>query len=83
MISVSKIIYLLTFLLLAGCNPVIGVSSFVHSVVTGNTVGIVSGSAGIAVEQTTGKSVTEHVLDGIIPKEKIQKPKTVQWIFLQ
>jgi len=83
MISVSKIIYLVIFLLLSGCNPIIGVSSFVHSVLTGNTVGIATGGAGIAVEQTTGKSVTDHVLDGILPKEKIQKPETVQWIFLQ
>ena len=42
----------------SGCNPLIGAGSFVHSVLTGNTVGIVTGGAGIAVEESTGKTVS-------------------------
>ena len=56
-------IRLLPLIFLVGsCNPLIGAGSFVHSVLTGNTVGIVTGGAGIAVEESTGKSITEHIL---------------------
>jgi len=49
-------IRLLPLIFLVGaCNPLIGAGSFVHSVITGNTVGIVTGGAGIAVEKSTGK----------------------------
>jgi hypothetical protein len=51
---------------------------------TGNTVGIVTGGAGIAVEEQTGKSITEHVLRGNKPKEK--KPvmgKRIEWIYIE
>ncbi len=48
-----------------------------HSVVTGNTVGIVTGGAGVAVEQTTGKTVGEHVLDTITTE------RTRTWIALK
>ena len=68
---------------LSSCNPIFGVTSFVHSVVTGNTVGIVTGGAGIAVEHYTGKSITEHILT---PKKKKQEPvmgKRIEWIFIE
>mgnify|MGYP003650510707 FL=1 len=66
---------------LNGCNPIFGVSSFVHSIITGNTVGIVTGGAGIAVEEQTGKSITEHLLRGNKPKEK--KPVMGEWIYIE
>ena len=67
---------------LSSCNPIFGLGSFVHSVATGNTVGIVTGGAGIAVEEQTGKSITEHILT---PKKKKEKPATgkhIEWIFI-
>jgi len=67
---------------LSSCNPIFGVSSFVHSVATGNTVGIVTGGAGIAVEEQTGKSITEHILT---PKNKKENPavgKRIEWIYI-
>jgi len=68
---------------LSGCNPILGVGSFVHSVATGNTVGIVTGGAGIAVEKQTGKSITEHILT---PKKKKEKPlrgNRIEWIYIE
>lgn len=72
----------LTAVTLSSCNPIIGAGSFVHSVITGNTVGMVSGGAGIAVKQTTGKSITEHILT---PKKKKEEPnmgKRIEWIYI-
>ena len=68
---------------LSACSPMFGVGSFVHSVITGNTVGIVTGGAGVAVENTTGKSVTDHVLDGLNPPPEKTKPKDqgVSWSY--
>ena len=66
---------------LSSCNPIFGVGSFVHSVVTGNTVGIVTGGAGIAVKEDTGKSIFEHFIE---PQNK--KPaadKRIEWIFTE
>ena len=75
-------IRLLPLIFLVGaCNPLIGAGSFVHSVLTGNTVGIVTGGAGIAVEESTGKSITEHILT---PKKKKEKPvmgKRIEWVY--
>ena len=51
-----------------------------HSLVTGNTVGTISGGAGIAIEGYTGKSVTEHVWESIKPSPKYDKEKK-EWIF--
>jgi|TARA_R110000803_G_scaffold191278_1_gene253922 hypothetical protein len=68
--------------LLSSCNPLFGVGSFVHSVITGNTVGIVTGGAGIAVEESTGKSITEHILT---PRKKKEKPvmgKKIEWVYI-
>ncbi len=67
---------------LSSCNPMLGVGSFVHSLATGNTVGIVTGGAGIAVEHNTGKSITEHILT---PRKKKEKPvmgKKIEWVYI-
>jgi hypothetical protein len=71
-------------LLITGCNPLVGVGSLIHSLATGNTVGIVTGGAGVAVEHTTGKSISEHVIDELKTKEK--EPvmgKRIEWIFIE
>ena len=71
----------MTAVTLSGCNPIFGVTSFVHSVVTGNTVGIVTGGAGIAVKEDTGKSILEHFTE---PQNK--KPvmgKRIEWIYIK
>ena len=73
----TRLTCLIAVISLSGCNPLIGASSFLHSVVTGNTVGIVTGGAGVAVEQTTGKTVGEHVLDTITTE------RTRTWIALK
>ena len=68
---------------LSGCNPIFGVGSFVHSVATGNTVGIVTGGAGIAVKEDTGKSIFEHFTE---PQKEKQEPvigKRIEWIFIE
>ena len=69
-------------LLITGCNPLVGVGSLIHSLATGNTVGIVTGGAGVAVEHTTGKSPTEHILDKFNKhkKEDPQMGKRIDWI---
>lgn len=77
--------FIILLFLLTACNPLVGVSSFVHSVATGNTVGIVTGGAGLAVEETTGKSVTEHALGVVLPKPKMSLPKPrpkqdIEWV---
>ena len=77
--------FILLLFLLTACNPLVGVSSFVHSVVTGNTVGVATGAAGLAVEETTGKSVTEHAIDIVLPKTKMSLPKPrpkqdIEWV---
>jgi len=66
---------------LSGCNPIFGVSSFVHSVVTGNTVGIVTGGAGIAVKEDTGKSILEHFTEP--QKKKPVMGKRIEWIYIE
>tara|TARA_R110001592_G_scaffold209531_5_gene460712 strand:+ start:1403 stop:1696 length:294 start_codon:yes stop_codon:yes gene_type:complete len=72
-----KMLALATFLTtMVACNPLIGVSSFVHSLSTGNALGIVTGGAGIVVEQRTGKSPMEHLTGDLMPKPK-PKPKPV------
>lgn len=71
---------LLVLLLISGCNPLLGVGSLVHSLATGNTVGIVTGGAGVAVEHTTGKSPTEHVLDKFNKPKKDKKDEKIEWI---
>jgi len=75
-------IRLLPLIFLVGsCNPLIGAGSFVHSVITGNTVGIVTGGAGIAVEKSTGKSITEHILEPQKKKEKPVMGKRIEWVY--
>jgi len=49
-----------------------------HSLMTGNTVGTITGGAGIAIQGETGKSVTEHVMDMVKPKPR---PPELEWIF--
>ena len=73
-----RLLFLL--LILSGCNPIIGATSFMHSLVTGNTVGTITGGAGIAIENATGKSVTEHVWESIKPSPKYDEEKKV-WVF--
>ena len=68
---------------LSSCNPIFGLGSFVHSVATGNTVGIVTGGAGIAVEEQTGKSITEHILTPKKKKEKSLTGKRIEWIYIE
>ena len=68
---------------LRSCNPIFGLGSFVHSVATGNTVGIVTGGAGIAVEEQTGKSITEHILTTKKKKEKSLTGKRIEWIYIE
>lgn len=71
---------ILLLFLLSSCNPIVGATSFMHSLVTGNTVGTITGGAGIAIESHTGKSVTEHVWESIKPPPKYDKEKK-EWIF--
>ena len=71
---------LISLLFLSGCNPLIGATSFFHSLITGNTVGTITGGAGIAIESHTGKSVSEHVWGSITPPPKYD-PKKKEWIF--
>mgnify|MGYP001028592780 CR=1 FL=1 len=58
-------------LTLGGCsplvfaNPIIGASSLAHSIVTGNTLGIITGTGGMAIENVTGSSVGEHVWNSV------------------
>ena len=66
---------------LSGCNPIFGLGSFVHSVATGNTVGIVTGGAGIAVKEDTGKSIFEHFTEP--QKKKPAAGKRLEWIFIE
>ena len=74
----SKIIYILVFLLLGGCSPLFGVGSFMHSLVTGNTAGMVSGGAGIVVKENTGKSIFEHFVN---PDKKSKNARHIEWIY--
>lgn len=77
----SKIIYILVFLLLGGCSPLFGVGSFMHSLVTGNTAGMVSGGAGIVVKENTGKSIFEHFVN---PDKKLKKSdmgRRIEWVY--
>jgi len=77
----SKIIYILVFLLLGGCSPLFGVGSFMHSLVTGNTAGMVSGGAGIIVKENTGKSILEHFAN---PDKKLKKSdmgRRIEWVY--
>ena len=67
---------------LSSCNPIFGVGSFIHSVATGNTVGIVTGGAGIAVKEDTGKSIFEHFTEPKKQKEKPLTGKRIEWIFI-
>jgi len=67
---------------LSSCNPIFGVGSFIHSVATGNTVGIVTGGAGIAVKEDTGKSILEHFTESQKKKEEPVIGKSIEWIFI-
>ena len=67
---------------LSSCNPIFGVGSFIHSVATGNTVGIVTGGAGIAVKEDTGKSIFEHFTESQKKKEEPVIGKSIEWIFI-
>jgi hypothetical protein len=72
---------LIAVMALSSCNPIFGVTSFVHSVVTGNTVGIVTGGAGIAVKEDTGKSIFEHFTEP--QKKKPVMGKRIEWIYIE
>jgi hypothetical protein len=50
-------------------------------VVTGNTVGIVTGGAGIAVKEDTGKSIFEHFTEP--QKKKPVMGKRIEWIYIE
>ena len=69
--TVKRLTMLIVALPLAGCsplvfaNPIIGVSSLAHSIVTGNTLGIITGTGGMAIENVTGSSVGEHVWNAV------------------
>ena len=60
-----------------------GTGSLIHSFFTNNTVGIATGTVGIAVEETTGKSPLEHVIGSIdtSPKKAKLKPEGVIWLY--
>lgn len=74
------VLRLVMLLFLTGCNPIFGATSFFHSLMTGNTVGTISGGAGIAIENHTGKSVAEHVWSSIKPIQKYNKNKK-EWAY--
>ena len=71
--------------MLSGCNPLnlMGTGSLLHSFITNNTVGMATGTVGIAVEETTGKSPLEHVIGSIdvSPKKEKLKSKKVIWLY--
>ncbi|MDB4378403.1 hypothetical protein N9Z41_01400 [bacterium] len=50
----------------SACSP-LGAGSFLHSLWSGKVAGIVTGGAGLAVEDQTGKSPLEHVMDELNP----------------
>ena len=67
---------------MCACNP-IGTGSFLHSLSTGNSIGIASGFGSIAVEENTGKSVMEHVVDEFntpVAPAPAEKPH-IQWSY--
>jgi len=67
---------------LSACNPMFGVTSFIHSLATGNTVGIVTGGAGLAIEKKTGKTPLEHIMEETKEKPKpIPKDDKLEWSF--
>ena len=67
---------------LSACNPMFGVTSFIHSLATGNTVGIVTGGAGLAIEKKTGKTPLEHIMEKTKEKPKpIPKDDKLEWSF--
>ena len=49
--------------------------------VTGNTFGTITGGAGIVIEGQTGKSVGQHIWEGIQPVKKQVKDKKIEWVF--
>ena len=55
---------------MTSCNPLFGVGSFLHAVVTGNTTAQVIGATDIVIEKQTGKSVKEHVWHHIKKKNQ-------------
>jgi len=70
--TVRRLAMLIVALPLAGCsplaiiaNPIIGASSLAHSIVTGNTLGVITGTGSMAIESATGKSPTEHVWNAV------------------
>tara|TARA_B100001057_G_C22403325_1_gene776785 strand:- start:328 stop:567 length:240 start_codon:yes stop_codon:yes gene_type:complete len=71
------VLRLIVLLILGGCSPLFGVGSFMHSLVTGNTAGMVSGGAGIVVKENTGKSIFEHFTE---PKKPVMG-KRIEWIY--
>ncbi len=71
------VLRLVALLMLGGCNPIFGVGSFMHSLVTGNTAGIISGGTGIYVKDTTGKSIYEHFTESKKPVIE----KRIEWIY--
>jgi len=78
----TKLTCLIAATALSSCNPIFGVGSFIHSVATGNTVGIVTGGAGIAVKEDTGKSIFEHFTESQKKKEEPVIGKSIEWIFI-
>ena len=69
---------------LSSCNPLLSMTSFMHSVATGNTVGTVTGGFGIVIEKQTGKGISKHLMDSIKQKPKREKPKPgkrIEWVF--
>ena len=78
----TKLTCLIAATALSSCNPIFGVGSFIHSVATGNTVGIVTGGAGIAVKEDTGKSIFEHFTASQKEKEEPVIGKSIEWVFI-
>ena len=54
--------FIILSIVLNGCNPLLGTGSFVHSVVTENTVGQVMGISNIVLKNRTGKNFSQHIL---------------------
>jgi hypothetical protein len=78
------IVLLMAFV--SACSP-LGTGSFLHSLWSGKVAGIITGGAGIAIEDQTGKSPLEHVMDEFNPpppppvKKVAKKSQGVTWSY--
>ena len=75
------IVLLMAFV--SACSP-LGTGSFLHSLWSGKVAGIVTGGAGLAIEDQTGKSPLEHVIDEFNPppvKKVAKNSQGVTWSY--